>query len=212
MEQFPSNSQRSKPVANEQPREKVERIVTSDVIQRKKPLGRRFAEAFGGGDARGTVFYVVAEILVPAAKDMAADAVSQGFERLIFGEARYSRRSSSRTTARPGGYTNYSRMSSPSTAPVREEPRGMSRRGRANHEFDEIILATRVEAEAVIDRLLDLIQRYDVATVSDLYDLAGITSSYTDAKWGWDDLSGAGVRRVGGGGYLLDLPPTKAVD
>lgn len=212
MESFPSNSQRSKPVEREQ-REKVERVIESTVVQRKKTLGRRFTEAFGGGDARGTVFYVVTEILVPAAKDMVADAVSQGVERMIFGEARYTRRSSSRSSSGPNGYVSYNRMSGSRPDPRREheEPRGMSRRARANHEFDEILLATRPEAELVIARLRDLIHQYDSATVADLYDLVGITSSYTDAKWGWADISDAGIRRVPGG-YLLDLPKTEQVD
>ena len=184
---------------------KIEKVVEGSVLRRKKPLSKRFLDTFVGGDARGVVGYVMLEVLLPAAKDMVADAVSQGVERLIFGEARSTSR---RTGYRPGGiggYTSYNRMSSSPPAGRRDEPRSISRTARARHEFDEIILATRVEAEEVIDRLFDLVSRYETATVADLYELVGISGNYTDDKWGWTDLRGAGARRIRNG-YLLDLP------
>lgn len=219
MEAFPSNSHKAKESEDVQPEpKKIEQVATGEVVRRKKPLGKRFAETFVGGDAKGVAAYVVFDVLVPAAKDMAADAVSQGIERMLFGEARSTSR---RTGARPGsgsnGYVSYNRFgSSGSSAKFnghdREEPsRGISRRGRASHDFDEIILATRIEAETVIERLFELIERYGIATVSDLYDLVGITGNYTDANWGWSDMRGADTTRVRNG-YLLDLPKPEPVD
>ena len=84
----------------------------------------------------------------------------------------------------------------------------MSTRDKATHNFDGIILESRREAEEVIDRLGDLIDNYDAATVSDLYELVGITGSFTDDKWGWTDIRSAGIRRVREG-YLLQLPRTE---
>jgi hypothetical protein len=81
----------------------------------------------------------------------------------------------------------------------------LSRRARANFDFDEIILPTRVEAEEVIDRMFDLVAKYEMVTVADLYDLVGIQGNYTDEKYGWEDVRGAGVTRVSNG-YLLDIP------
>lgn len=192
---------------------KVERVVAGNVVRRKKPLGKRFTETFVGGDAKGVLHYVVMDVLVPAAKDMAADAVSQGIERMLFGEARSASR---RTGIRPGvvpGHVSYNRYApSSSRGSIREEQRpSISRRARSSHDFDEIILATRVEAEEVIDRLFDLISRYETASVADLYELVGITGNYTDEKWGWVDIRGAAVARVRNG-YLLDLPKPEPLD
>src|SRR5690606_42119776 len=89
--------------------------------------------------------------------------------------------------------------------------RSMSDRRRAAHDFKEIVLATRSEAEEVLDRLSDLINSYDVALVSDLYDLIGITGSFTDDRWGWTSLTGARVERVRDG-YLLNLPRTQSIE
>lgn len=190
---------------------KVERVTSGEVIRRKKPLGKRFAETFGGGDARGVWGYIVLDVLIPAAKDMVADATSQGVERMLFGEARSSSRRGGFRSSGSNGYVSYNRFGPSASRNRHEETRSISRRSRATHDFDEIILATRVEAEEVIDRLFDLVSRYESATVADLYDLVGATGNYTDDKWGWTDIRGAGVTRVRNG-YLLDLPKPEPLD
>jgi len=216
-EQFPSNSKRDRETPTEQkseePRKKVEQIVEGEVVRRKKPMGKRVAETFIGTDAKSVWAFVAVDVLVPAAKDMIADAVSQGVERMIYGESTNRSRRGSRRPNDP--YVSYNRYSSRRPGPRdprdREEPR-MSRRAKAQHDFDEIILPTRVEANEVIDRMFDLVSKYEVATVADLYDLVGISGSYTDDKWGWYELRGADVTRTRHGGYLLNLPRPEPLD
>lgn len=87
----------------------------------------------------------------------------------------------------------------------------MSRAARATHNFDEIILPTRREAEEVLNFLFDLLTRYDTVSISDLYELVGETGQFTDEKWGWNDLTGASVTRVRDG-YLLNLPRPVTID
>lgn len=195
-----------KPEAPAKP--KNEKIVTGDVVRRKKPLGKRFRETFvGGDDIQGVMQYVTLEVLAPAAKDMVADALTQTVERMIFGETRSAGR---RTATRAGSsYVSYNRISSGPRRETREDPRpSLSRQARRNHDFDEIILETRVEANEVIDKLYLLIDQYGQASVNDLYELVGITGEYTDEKWGWLALPGATSVRVRDG-YLLNLPPTE---
>ena len=212
MEEFPSNARKAK-ISEEVEPKKIEKVTTGEVVTRKMPLGKRLLGTFFGGDAKGVVGHVIAEVLLPAAKDAVADAFSQGIERLIFGEARSTSRRTGQRPSGSSGYVSYNRMSSP-TSPIagrREEPRNVSRRARGAHDFDEIILATRVEAEQVIDRLFDLVARYEQATVSDLYELVGVSGNFTDEKWGWTDVRGAGVTRIRNG-YLLDLPRPVQLD
>jgi hypothetical protein len=214
--EFPSNSHQAKATEPQpDPVKKIDKVVTNDVTRRKKPLGKRFAETFVGGDARSVSHYVLFEVLVPAAKDTISDAVSQGVERLIFGESRSgSRRSGGYRSSGAGSFVSYNKMSQRNADPrrEREDVRGLSRRARASHDFDEIILATRAEAEEVIERLYDIVRTYEVATVGDLMELVGATPNYTDNKWGWTDMTGARAERTRGGGYVLDLPKTEAVD
>ena len=213
MDDYPGNS-RELPVKKAQPKQKeepkVEKVVTGEVITRKKPLHRRFVETFMGGDARGAVDYVVMEVLIPAARDAIADAVSQGVEKIVFGEVKSSRRGSSRYAST--GQTSYTRYSSPTRANSygRPEPR-MSYRARANHDFKEIVLATRIEAESVLEEMDAHIGRYGSVSVTNLYNLIGITGDYTDSKWGWKDSRGFDIERVREG-YLLDIPKPEPID
>lgn len=209
MEQYPPNSRVPKAKPG-QPREvkpeKIEQITTGEVIRAKRSLRKRFTENFVGGDAGSVGSYVFFDVLLPAAKDMVADAMSMGVEKMLFGEAR----STSRRGRMGGhGHTNYSRLStSPS---VRVDPRGPSRQARTQHNFDEIILEGRAQAEEVITNLYDLLEQYEAVTVKDLYELVGIKPEYTDEKYGWVDLRGASVSRVRNG-YLLDLPRPEYLD
>lgn len=215
--EFPSNSKTNKP--NPKPKaeeKKVARVTTGEVIQRKKSLGRRFKETFiSGADSKSVFEYVSFEILIPAAKDLFLDAMNAGMERKFFGEARSAgRRGYGRSG---GGHTAYNRMGSsrPSMNDIfrRDDPRTLSpsRRARANHDFGEIVLETRAEGIEVIDSLFELISKYEVATVSDLYDMVNVDSDFTDNRYGWVDLRGADVVRVRDG-YLLNLPRPEPID
>ena len=199
VDEFPPNSDKSK--LGEYEDKKVERVTTSEPIRKKKGLGKQFKNTFFGGDAKGALQFVIFGVLVPAAKDALADAGAQGIERLIFGDSRYKR---SAPPSGPAGHIAYNRFSA-SGARAEAPTRTLSRRARARHDFDEIVLTSRTEAEEVIDRLFDLVSRYEAASVADLYDLVGLASTHADYKWGWTDIRGAGVARVRSG-FLLDLP------
>lgn len=221
MTEFPSNShvtsEKDIPAAPELEKAKVQKIVSGTVVQRKKPLGKRMRELFIGDDGRGVARYVLLEVMIPAAKDTISDAISQGVERMLFGEASSRRRSNA---SRSGGYTDYSRIaaSARSTPPWKKPaveqslPRQtMSRQARTTHNFDEIVFENRAEAEAVLDRMTELLERYALVTVADLYDLAGIETAFTDEKWGWVSLDDMRVLRVRNG-YLLTLPRPETID
>lgn len=213
MENYPGNSKRvtgKEPTPEKEPKV-VEKVTSGAVVRRKKPLGKRFSETFLGGNMKSVATFVAWDVLIPAAKDAFSDAVSQGVERMLFGESRPGRsRGGNRYGGSSTGYTQYNKFG-PASGGRPEDPRQISRRGRSTHNFDEIVLATRADAEEVIDRLFDLVSRYDQANVGDLYELVGISGNFTDQKWGWTDLRGASVTRTRGG-YLLDLPRPEPLD
>jgi hypothetical protein len=208
MVEYPSNSDKARrPETVEKPQ--VQRVTRSEAIVRKKGLGRRFSETFMGGDARTVGSYVTFDVLLPALRDMVADTVTMGIERMVYGEASRPRSRGIRSNPSLVGHTPYNRMS----AGLRPDPREqLSRRARATHDFGEIVLPTRIEATEVIDGLFNLIQKYEQATVANLYDLLGMTPAYTDGKWGWTEETflGADIRHVRGG-YLLKLPQPEAL-
>lgn len=192
---YPSNSKEKK---------KVEKVVNSLVINRKKSLSKKFKETFFGDDMNNVVSYIIYDVLVPAAKTTVSEIIGGGVEMLLFGSAKGSR------TRREQGKSYVSYNSYYNSERSKHEKRELNRtKSRLN--FDDIILESRGEAEEVISYLVDYTIDYGMATVADLYDLVGIASNFTDNKYGWVDLSSANVTRVRDG-YLINLPKAIVLD
>ena len=208
---LPSNSKLSNKPQRTEERPEVKAIVSSGgAKERKKPLGRRMLETFKGEDAQTVGQHILFDVLVPAAKNAISDAVTQGIERMLFGEVRRGRAPG---IARTGGYTSYGSVSRPSGRAFQpnDGTRDISRRARTTHDFREIVIEDRGEAERVLDELGNILDSFDMVTVNDLYTMVNITGNFTDDKYGWTDLRGARVERVRDG-YLINLPPTIPLD
>lgn len=193
---FPANSHKKREEKVEI--RKIEKVIKGSVVQRKKSLGKRFMETFLGDDVNTVTGYILHDVLIPAAKSTLSDMVQGGIEMLLFGE-----RKGTRTKRDQGkSYVSYNNYSN---SPRRDERRDVSPRNRARHNFDDIILGSRGEAEEVLSHIVDLTIDYGQATISDLYDLVGINTNFTEDKYGWNDLGSASISRARDG-YLLNLP------
>jgi hypothetical protein len=212
VEEFPGNSQRRPGPREEAPaveKHQISKVVTGEVIQRKKPLGKRLRETyFGGDDNRTIVEHVVEDVVVPMSKDLLYDAFTSLVGRRIYGDNMAPMRRAGRpglpgigAIIDPRNNTNYNSISRGG----RPDDRAMSKRARATHDFSEIILPTRPEAEAVLTGLFDILEQYDQVPLTDLYELVGVSANFTDQRYGWTDLRGSSVRRIREG-YLLELP------
>lgn len=202
MDEFPGNSNKGKDAAVQKPEKpKVEKVTTEAVIVKKRGLGHRFKEVFLGGDAQSAGSYIVMEVLLPALRDMIVDATSKGVERMIYGDRvgpSRSRRNDGRPTV---SYNRVSTRRDRGSALLPDQP---SRSNRTT-QTDDIILASREEADLVIERMTDIIDQFDVATVADLHELVGLPTTFVDNKWGWSDFRYVNCRQIRDG-YLLELP------
>lgn len=195
---YPGNSKKEEEAAAEK---NVESVVDGTVTTHTKSRFAESVEKMWG--------YVTMDVILPAVKDMLSDAVAQGVDQLLFGESRGGR-SARRRSSNDTGYISYNKYT-PANKSRPSEDRHISERARANHQFDEIILQTRDDAESVLERLYDLVAQFSTATVSDLYSLIGEKGKYTDEMWGWKDMRGSTVRRVRSG-FMLDLPNPEYLD
>lgn len=182
-------------------REAVTSVVHGKVIQKKPNIFKRVARGMVADDVTNVGDFVLADVVMPAVRNLMYDIVSQGTHRVLFGTAR------GRRTMAPGYAgpttslkTAYNRVSSDP-----EPARTMSRADQASHNFDELILGTHQEAMEVLENLAARIDRYGSATVSDLYGYMGVTGSFADQKYGWTNLGNADVRQIRRG-FILDLP------
>ena len=203
MEEYKSNSNRSK---NEEKREleqnekRTEKIVTGVVKKKKRGLFSKLSGEFISEDAKNVKSYVFGEVLIPAIKKAISDIVTDGIDIILYGE---SRKSGRRSTADRVSYRSYYDSSS-----RRESRTPMTYNG---YSYDDIILSTRGEAEDVLSRMDELIDSYGLVRVADLYDLVGITGSFTDNKYGWTNIRNAEIMRVRDG-YMIKMPRAVPID
>src|SRR3954469_976843 len=159
MSDFPPNSMTGKEEPEPEKVKEVKQVTSEPAKRRKKTLGSKAKSMFMGGDARSAGNYVIFDVLVPAAKDTIVEAGSQMIERMIFGDKRR-RRGGPPPQAGATGYVSYNRYSMGQQPPTpQERPATVSRQARAHHDFDEVVLPTRSEAEEVLERLYDIISR-----------------------------------------------------
>lgn len=213
MEQFPSNSQKAKATEiPSAPREKVEPVTTAKTGGRKMGLGRKFKQTFFNGTAREAGEFMVTDVVVPAIRDTIHDALQSGLERLIYGERSSTIRPRGRSSIMTApGHVDYSRISGSQPSQAQTPQRMLSRRARAHHALDELVIPTHDEAREVLDRMYDILNRNGHVSVADLYALTDVRIEHTDNKFGWTSLKGAKSVRLRQGGFLLDLPEPESL-
>lgn len=202
---YQSNSRKAK--NNEGvPKKNIEKVVASEVVVKKKPLGRKIKETFIEADLKTVITYVAVDVLLPAARNTIIDATTKGIERLMYGEKAIHRRNF-------GGIGPRITYNNPINREYREpitRPPSLIDARRPRKDNNDFILSTREEATLVLERMNDLIDTYEVASVADLHELVGFPSSHVDNKWGWSNLNNVDIRQIREG-YLIDFPPAEPI-
>lgn len=203
MEEYKPNSNRFK---EEQKSKEVEKrvdkpVVTGKVVTKKQSKLRKFTDEFISEDAKNVKSYVFGEVLIPAIKKAISDIVTDGIDIILYGE---SRKGGKRSASDRVSYRNYY---------DRDYRSGRTDRAvtTSGYSYDDIVLASRGEAQDVLDRMDELMDAYGLVRVADLYDLVGITGNYTDNKYGWTNIRNADIVRVRDG-YMIKMPRAVPID
>lgn len=211
IENLPSNSikdRKKNNISNDKKdiknKKELKKIVSGSVVRKKKSFGSKMKEAIFG-DVDDVKEYLLYDILIPSVKNTLYDLVVNGIKMKLFGDSQ-----PSRDIKREGG-RSYVKFSSYNSRNSRYDSPRRSINNRSSFNFDDIILERRDEAENVLSELYYYTKKYGLASVADLYTLVGIESSFTDNKYGWDDVSDVCVVRVPNG-YKLDLPRPQLID
>lgn len=193
MDEYKANSMKSK-----EERPKVDKVVTDNVSIVKKKGFSKFLSEFVGEEVGDIKTHIVSDLIIPTIKDILMDTLG-----ILLGRGRYSSSSRTRSIGERVSYSKYY-----------DDSRSQTTRVSPSKAFDtdEIEFSNRGDAEHVLDRLCEIIERYGVARVTDLYDLVGLSADYTAGKYGWTSLRNAKPVRTRGGGYVLDLPRALPID
>ena len=179
-------------------KEKITPVVKSGNAKvRKTSEASKFARLFLSEDAGATKEYVIEEVLVPKAKDLITSILKAIVDTIFYG--------------RGGGYSNKSTSSYVSYRDYGSSKPRDSRPRASQPMFSEIIVTDPHEASEIIGRMVEIVDRYRIATVGNLYDLAGLKVPYTAENYGWTDFSAAKVVKTSDG-YVIKTPPCMPID
>ena len=186
-------------------RTKNQAVVSVSGKTKKKSGLMSFASNFIAEDASSVGSYIVTDVIIPKAKELFSAIVKQGLDMWLYGESRLS---SSGSISYNKYYRDRDRDVGRKSAVIRDDRRsGLS--------FEEPILETRGDAEAVLDAMYDRTDEFGVVSIMDMYEFAGISSNnYRLSHFGWTraQLRNVRIERQRDGCYLLRMPKAMVFD
>lgn len=209
MENYPSNSKRSKEEKAESKSKPVERVKAKKIVQgkvelKKKSEFRKIIGAFIAEDIGNVKDIVIQEIVIPTIQQGILESIG-----IVFGiDARgFYRRDSNRRSGERVSYGKYY-----DTKDTRKNDRDSGYRRRETLDFGDVSVESKSEALDVLDNMAYYIEEYGYCTVTDLYDMLGKTPPTTGIDYGWESMSSIRHERTFGGEYRLMLPRPVLLD
>lgn len=195
-EKFESNSWAKKTQEKEEEQKKP--VIIGKATQKKKSAGKQFVENFVNEDAETIKSHVLFDIVIPYIKDMISAGFHAALDMLLYGDGKGNYRTTSngrRVISSSNGKTDYTSASKPKNYAVQRQ-----------QICDDIAFENRGDADAVLDEMENIIDKYGQVSAYDYYDAAGLTCDYTLKNWGWYDLTSAVVKMTRDGDYIISMP------
>ena len=207
MQDYKPNSHRfrEEQAKNEEKKPEVQKVVTGSAKTVKKSGARKVADLFTSENSGNLGEYILMELVVPSLKKLIYEMGQDSLDMILFGGTR---KNESRST--PSNYVSYRQYSDRDRRDDRRDYR-YSGSQKSVYEYEEVWLESRGDAEAVLDRLNEMVDHYGVVSVAALFDLAGLRCNYTANNYGWTNIRNAEIVRSGGG-YLIRMPKAMPID
>lgn len=188
-------------------RKKVENVITGNV---EVPTRKKVKDAFMKNDAKTIRDYAFFDVFIPSVKRTIYDLVTRIFGMALFGDRNSGGTSFSGTDyARPYqqvSYRNNETVIRPyGSSVIQSNNRPLQNNG---YEYESWVFDNRGDIEAVLNQMTDIIERYGVASIVDLYDSVGKTAPYTADNFGWKSMNGCESKLCSGGWRLSMTRPS----
>lgn len=181
MEEYKSNSHKSKEVAKQHA---IEKVVSGKVRVKKQRKGNleKAAEIFTGQDLNSVKEHLIKDVLFPNIQKLLYDTITNGADTIIYGGKGKNKRSD-------GTRVPYWRSYDSGSGSNNEKS---TYSGRGIYNFENLLFEKKQDAEAVLDSMQEIIDQFGVVSVADLYDLADVTIDNTTASnYGWKSIASA---------------------
>lgn len=193
---YKPNSHRSKELT-QNTEKKVEKVTTGKVVKKKNGIRNLSSALIAEEDSTNLKKYIIWDVLIPAGKKMIQETVNT----ILYGIGASGHSNNGSTVASRITYNSYYGRNHGATYSSSTK----AGRVRTGYSFDDVKVSSRADAEAILKRMEEILDTYDIVTVSDLYELAGLPSDFPDTKYGWETLVKAEIINTGDG-FMLKMP------
>lgn len=187
-----------------QPKKNLEQVVTG-AKQVPRPATRRFFDFLLAESPKDLVKKIGRDVLVPRAKAGVEEAIQSFIHGMFWGNSQPPSNMVRGSVIRPsGGSVNYHQIAPSQQSGLQQARQALPSQQQSGN-YQDLVCVTQQQAELLLANMYDLLNQFNVATVGDLYELAGISPSVSDNAYGWTNLDRARISKVRDG-YLLELP------
>lgn len=179
MEEYKSNSHKSKEVAKQHA---IEKVVSGRVRVKKQRKGNleKAAEIFTGQDLNSIKEHLIKDVLFPNIIKLLYDTITNGANTILYG-------GKGKRTSSNGTQVSYWRSYDSGSNGEKS-----TYSGRGIYNFENLLFERKQDAEAVLDSMQEIIDQFGVVSVADLYDLADVAIDNTTASnYGWKSIASA---------------------
>lgn len=177
----------------------------SEAKKVKTSKGRKLVDLFIAEDVDTAKGYVLTNFVIPGIKN----GILELLRTMFYGKGRFDSNYSSfgSNVTR----INYWKGPNGSTSSIKAQSYTGLR------DYDHIMVSSMQEAEAIIDYLSDVMERYKRVSIANLYEAASnpqnrIPIEPTDYKYGWISMRGFDILPKGDGWYLIKTPRPVPLD
>lgn len=184
-------------------RPKIEPVGEGAVLV-KRPASRRFKDFIMQESPKVVVNRIGRDLLWPQAKSAVEESIKAFVHAMFWGGGQAPPAGQIvRGTVLRSQSQSYSNIPVSGYNPMSTAMQSnVSRPGGA---YQDVVFPTAEQAERCLASMFDLVSRYHVVTVADLYEAAQLPTQISDKNFGWTDLTGSRISRVKEG-FLLELP------
>lgn len=191
-------SEETKPV-------EVQKVVQGPVVVKKKTGVKKLLNMLITDDLPKIKDYIFKDVLIPSIKRAADEIITNSSHMLFYGETARRKDGYPGTKVTFKDYSSYSKPSSSSYS-------SSSNTERTGFDYEDYVFNFRGDAEMVLAEMENILAKYRIVRVSQLYDLMGKkNNNYCVYNYGWTNLDNAKVVRVSDG-YVLQLPKPYSID
>lgn len=181
-----------------------------------KKVISKFKDSFFASDMNNIGDYLLKNVVIPGAQDLASNTVDSIFGTLtnakdifIYGETKAHNKRVNYTSSFASGNKPRSTLITSKSGTNYRSLAAKSAGGR--YDFSEVRFTNSAACSDILQKMTDVLDEYQRVSVADFIEFASeqgasITSQPVDFNWGWTDLSSAYPKRAVGG-WIISLPP-----